>query len=161
MPDITKKHSFVINATDHHPQSLNFTVLYEQQMPGNAAGFVQRAGLCSVTPADIAKTADPQGSITSGCNLNKSSDGNCSPVASCSFLPGTKKWALGSGACRHCLDSIVCGLKWTSLIPVNASKLSGTSGMQRKGTHMLEKQNYKWPWTTDAKEISILKGEKS
>lgn len=97
----------------------------------------------------------------SGCNLNKSSDGNCSPVASCSFLPGTKKWALGSGACRHCLDSIVCGLKWTSLIPVNASKLSGTSGMQRKGTHMLEKQNYKWPWTTDAKEISILKGEKS
>lgn len=30
--------------------------------------------------------------------------------------------------------------------------------MQRKGTHMLEKQNYEWPW---AKETPIPKGEKS
>lgn len=141
------------------------SVFYEQQIPGNAAGLLQRAQLCSTTPAGIPKTN------WWPTRLHHSLDVTWTkflmtiglPWLPAHFFQVTKNELWDLECAGNCLDSIVCWTEMNFSDPFRTPPRYQASQECREKEHMemLEKQNHKWPWNNDAKETSILKGEKS
>lgn len=78
----------------------------------------------------------------SGCNLNKASDDNWSPVGSCLFLPGNKKMSTGIWSVQATtLIPLSAGLKSTFLIPLkHLQGIRYLRNAEKRNTHAGETQ---------------------